>query len=95
MPYTEAVLMEVQRYASILCLSFPHSCTKNIQIGEYILPKGTFILQNLYAIHYDPNYWGDPEVFRPERFLNDEGQAQQPEYLIPFSAGNYISCLWM
>jgi len=92
MPYTEAVLMEVQRYASILCLSFPHACTKNIKIGEYVLPKGTFILQNLYAIHYDPNYWGDPEVFRPERFLNDQGQAQQPEYLIPFSAGKRL-CL--
>lgn len=53
----------------------------------YTLPKGTLVFTNLWAVHFDPKYWDDPQVFRPERFLNDKGQIEKPEYLIPFSVG--------
>jgi len=29
----------------------------------------------LYSVHYNPEIWGDPENFRPERFLSKDGKA--------------------
>lgn len=46
------------------------------------------MLANIWAVHNDPKLWGDPQNFRPERFLNDKGQLEKPDYWIPFSAGN-------
>lgn len=92
LPYTEAVILEIQRYASIVPLSLPHSTLSLTTLMGYTIPKGTFIFENIWAVHHNPEYWGDPEVFRPERFLNDQGQVQKPEYFIPFSVGSRM-CL--
>lgn len=45
------------------------------------------VIVNLYSIQMDPNYWGDPEVFRPERFLNPDGSFRKDERHIPFGKG--------
>lgn len=38
----------------------------------------------------DNEHWGDPENFRPERFINNEGKIIQDEWFIPFSLGNVL-----
>lgn len=50
------------------------------------------MIPNLWACHHDANYWSDPNVFRPERFLTEHGDVYKPEYLIPFSVGKLV-CL--
>ncbi|GIY91676.1 methyl farnesoate epoxidase [Caerostris extrusa] len=61
----------------------------NIPVNGYIIPKGAEICANLWAMHYDPNYWDQPEVFRPERFLTPDGKAliKHPKSYVPFSVG--------
>jgi len=88
LPYTEAVVLEIHRYASIVALSIPHSPKFDTKLFGFNIPKGTTVLENIWAVHHDPKLWGDPEIFRPERFLNANGQVQKPEYLIPFSVGS-------
>ncbi|CAG2162726.1 unnamed protein product [Oppiella nova] len=39
-----------------------------------------------YAMHRDPEYFADPQVFRPERFLS-ENIAHNPYTYIPWGAG--------
>lgn len=36
----------------------------------------------------DPTHWGDPENFRPERFINPEGKYQKDDHLMLFGSGN-------
>ncbi|KAF4530244.1 hypothetical protein B566_EDAN018308 [Ephemera danica] len=38
----------------------------------------------------DPEIWGDPENFRPERFLTEDGQYQKNEHLLPFGGGSRV-----
>lgn len=35
----------------------------------------------------DVDHWGDPEVFRPERFLNSDGKVINDKWLMPFGLG--------
>ena len=40
----------------------------------------------------DPEVWEDPEAFRPERFLTEEGKVHKPKHFMPFGAGQRM-CL--
>lgn len=42
---------------------------------------------NIAHVHHDPKLWGDPENFRPERFLTENRTLIKPDYLIPFGLG--------
>ena len=52
---------------------------------------------NTWALHHDESFWTDPEVIRPERFLDEKGQLLLPDHpnqkhLLPFGAGPMV-CL--
>ncbi|ESO98973.1 hypothetical protein LOTGIDRAFT_114147 [Lottia gigantea] len=88
LPYTEAVLHESMRICPVAPLSVPHTSQCDTTLGEYEIQKGTTILINTWALHMDPETWGDPEVFRPERFLDEDGSlAPKTMSWLPFSAG--------
>lgn len=87
MPYTEAFLLEVQRFFHIVPISGPRRALTATTLGKYRIPKNTTILIGLRTVHMDADYWGDPEVFRPERFLDDDRKICNTERLMPFGQG--------
>lgn len=40
-----------------------------------------------WTIHMDPSYWHDPLVFKPERFINEDGSLAKPKAFMPFQTG--------
>jgi len=55
--------------------------------GTITLPAGTGILVSLLGIHYDPQYFSEPEIFDPDRFT-EENKRNRPKYsYIPFGEG--------
>ncbi|KAK4325035.1 hypothetical protein Pmani_004346 [Petrolisthes manimaculis] len=86
MPYTEAFITEVFRFGSITPLAL-HGNPEETQLGGYRIPKRSWVVGNIWGIHWDSKVWGDPENFRPERFLNDEGQLVRSEHVLAFSVG--------
>jgi len=46
----------------------------------------------------DRKHWGDPEVFRPDRFLNEHGGILQDDWFVPFGFGKIhnrpAQCRW-
>ena len=53
--------------------------------------SGTVFYYSIYSFHNDPKYWGDPEVFRPERFLSPDGNSTiKKDQFIPFGFGKRV-----
>ncbi|XP_021956777.1 cytochrome P450 2J3 [Folsomia candida] len=93
MPYTEAVIMEVMRFSAMVPTGVFHSVLEDTTFKGYFLPKNTIIVSNLYACMKSPAIWGDPDTFRPERFLaGDAKSVVRHEALLPFSTGKRV-CL--
>ncbi|KAM6219188.1 cytochrome P450 2J2-like [Rhynchocyon petersi] len=91
MPYTNAVIHEVQRMANILPMNVPREVTVDTTVAGYSLSKGTAIITNLTALHRDPKEWATPDTFNPEHFL-ENGQFKKREAFLPFSVGKRV-CL--
>eukprot|EP00058_Branchiostoma_floridae_P026680 XP_002612171.1 hypothetical protein BRAFLDRAFT_125371 [Branchiostoma floridae] len=87
-PYTEATVNEVLRMGIPDPLSLPRATTQDTSLRGYHIPKGTMVLPNLWALHHDPDIWGDPHTFRPERFLDESGKLMpKPFAWMPFCVG--------
>lgn len=89
MPFTMATIWEMQRWRPILPLTIPRATDKDMELGGYVIPKGTIMLANIWAVNMNADLWDDPEKFRPERFIEQGGSKLRPklDYFIPFSVG--------
>ncbi|XP_077259189.1 LOW QUALITY PROTEIN: methyl farnesoate epoxidase [Temnothorax americanus] len=87
LPITEAFLAEVQRYLILAPLGVPHSTAKDVSVNGYRIPKDTIVLFDYHSVHNDETYWDRPNEFRPQRFLDEQGQFCRSNYSIPFGLG--------
>ncbi|XP_070534274.1 cytochrome P450 2U1-like isoform X2 [Ptychodera flava] len=94
LPYTETTLMEIQRISSIVPLALAHATSGDVSLRGYVIPKGTYVIPNLWSVHHEPRRWTEPEVFKPERFLGKDGSVIRSGELVPFGIGRRI-CLGM
>ena len=81
--YVDMVVQESLRmypaapmYATCMCKLKKYICynrvarktARNIEINGQTFPKGCAVVIPIMAIHYSPEHWPEPTLFRPERF---------------------------
>ena len=92
LPYLEATIHEVNRFSTIAPFGIPHMANRDSSLGGYDIKAGTNVWSNIWAAHHDPEVWQDPNILRPERFLDENNSLRKIEEWIPFSLGRRI-CL--
>ena len=86
LPYLQAVMSEVLRLyppAYVLARETVEPC----EIGGYQLHPGSTVVLSQWITHRDPRYYDDPEVFRPERWLDGLVDRLPPGAYFPFGDG--------
>ena len=61
-----------------------------LTLGEYALPQGAFVGIAINNIHRHPDFWEEPEAFKPERFLPENRARINRNAYIPFLTGPHV-----
>ncbi|XP_050761702.1 cytochrome P450 2K4-like [Gymnogyps californianus] len=87
MPYTDAVIHEIQRFANIVPMGVSRSTPTDVNFQGYVIPKGTEVIPLLTSALNDELHWKTPDQFNPSHFLDADGNFIRKEAFIPFSIG--------
>ncbi|XP_071375985.1 cytochrome P450 2K3-like, partial [Centroberyx affinis] len=79
LPYTDAVIHEIQRLANIVPMSLPHKTSQDVTFQGYFIKK-------------DETEWESPHTFNSAHFLDKDGKFVKRDAFMPFSAGRRV-CL--
>ncbi|THH09691.1 hypothetical protein EW145_g1830 [Phellinidium pouzarii] len=90
LPYIGAVVRETLRWRPVAILGgTPHAVTADDEYKGMLIPKGSTIFANFAGIMNDSEMFPEPELFRPERFLETR-DPRLTAFELPFGFGRRI-----
>ena len=84
--YLEAAILENLRIFPPITMQ-ARICKKDAEIKGINIKKGTYVQVSIYATHHDPEFFPEPQMFKPERFLKENAEDLIPYTFQAFSGG--------
>lgn len=82
--YTDALVKEILRIRPPIPVGAARHPVEPFSIGEFTVDPSVAIIVNAWGVHHDSALYPKPEVFRPERFVD---QAADSYAFVPFGGG--------
>ncbi|PKY17697.1 cytochrome P450, partial [Rhizophagus irregularis] len=79
--YCKAIVKEVSRVLAVIPF-IVRSINKPDEIAGYKWPAGTMFRINADAIHYNKDYWEDPDKFNPDRWMAEGFESKKLSFLM-------------
>jgi cytochrome P450 len=90
LPYALMIIKETMRLYPPAWILNGRTAVEDVEIGGYLIPKGSRVFISPYVMHRLPQYFPNPEQFDPERW-HPEREAALPKYAyIPFGGGSRV-----
>ncbi|KAI1105540.1 cytochrome P450 [Jackrogersella minutella] len=78
--YVEAFTKEVGRYFVVQRLALPKATYSQVHWKRATIPPNTLLFLNSWACTRDSSVFADPNVFEPERWMDDDQTANRHQY---------------
>ncbi|KAL1682657.1 cytochrome P450 [Schizophyllum commune] len=95
LPFVTALVLETFRWRAVTPIAVPHAYSGERPdiYRSYAIPSGSIVIPNVAAMLHDESMYPEPDVFKPDRFLNADGtlnsNVRRPEE-IAFGFGRRI-----
>lgn len=86
MKYMEQVFQESLRCKPAVTVLY-REVAEDCDLGGYALKSGDAVYVSPYVSNQDSQFWDRPEVFDPDRFLDEDGAQKNKFLYFPFGAG--------
>jgi cytochrome P450 family 110 len=83
--YLGAFCSEVLRIHPVGILTFPRVAQEAVSLQGYDIVPGNVVMASMYLTHHRPDLYPEPDVFNPQRFLD---QQFSPYEYFPFGGGS-------
>jgi cytochrome P450 len=93
LPYLEGVINESWRFYPPAWRQARHAI-EAFEMDGYMIPANTVVVLSQWILHNQPDIWGDPENFRPERWETNQKQNIPQGAYFPFGLGSQM-CIGM
>lgn len=92
LPYLQAIVKECLRvHPPGPLLSWARLAIHDVHVGGHFVPAGTTAMVNMWAITHDEKVWSEPEMFKPERFIDEDVSIMGSNLkLAPFGSGRRV-----
>ncbi|KAJ4755400.1 Cytochrome P450 [Rhynchospora pubera] len=92
LPYLQSVVKEALRmHPPGPLLSWARLAIEDCHIGPHFVPAGTTAMVNMWAITHDESIWPEADVFKPERFMDQDVSIMGSDLrLAPFGSGRRV-----
>ncbi|ULT84226.1 hypothetical protein L3Y34_013104 [Caenorhabditis briggsae] len=90
MPYTQAVIHEVQRHSNMIPVMLFHTNTEDVVVKGQNVPTGTLVFGQIWSIMKNDSMFDESQKFNPSRYLQADGKTLNNaviEKKIPFGIG--------
>jgi cytochrome P450 len=83
-------MAESQRLGNISPMSLPHTASDDVKVGGYRIPNWAVVIPNLDSVMHDETIFPDSYKFDPTWFLDEEGNFQGLENILPLSLRKFV-----
>ncbi|KAG1872488.1 cytochrome P450 [Suillus subalutaceus] len=90
LPRLQAFISEALRWRPPVPDGLAHHTIKDVIWENYCIPAGTTVYGNIWSICRDPDVFPEPDAFKPQRWIDDQGSLRDDIKLFVFGFGRRV-----